>query len=272
MTENAQSNPLASYDLSGRVAVVTGAASGIGRCSAEFLAAAGAKLVLGDIDADGLAETLSRVQNASEGVTQITDVTDRTAIRSLVERASGEYGRLDILCNIAGAMSPGTIEDLTDEALEKGLSLNLRSVIWGCQAAIAAMKKNDTGGSIINVSSGAIDSPAPGIGLYALTKAAVAMLTKTLATEVGPYGIRVNALAPGATMTKFTTWRMHKPDGTLDQEAYDAFVERMKGRSPLGEVGAAEDQAHLILHLASDAARWTTGAIVRANGGQTFSW
>jgi 3-oxoacyl-[acyl-carrier protein] reductase len=134
------------------------------------------------------------------------------------------------------------------------------------------MKGNETGGSIINVSSGAIDSPTPGIGLYAITKAAVAMLTKTLATEVGPYGIRVNALCPGATMTKFTTWRMHREDGTLDREAYDQFVERMRARSPLGEVGEAEDQAHILLHLASDAARWTTGTIMRANGGQTFSW
>lgn len=272
MQENSAASPMKAYDLSGRVAVVTGAASGIGQRSAEFLSAAGARIVLGDIDAEGLEVTAGRVNQTSAGVTQVTDVTDRSAVEALIQRALDEYGRLDILCNIAGAMSPGTIEEITDDQLEKALSLNLRSVIWGCRAAIPAMKGNETGGSIINVSSGAIDSPTPGIGLYAITKAAVAMLTKTLATEVGPYGIRVNALCPGATMTKFTTWRMHREDGTLDREAYDQFVERMRARSPLGEVGEAEDQAHILLHLASDAARWTTGTIMRANGGQTFSW
>lgn len=260
------------YDLSGRVAVVTGAASGIGRSSAEFLSEAGAKIVMGDIDETGLAETAQVVSRTSACVAQTTDVTDRHSVDALVQRAADEYGRLDILCNIAGAMSPGTIEDVTDEQLEAALSLNLRSVIWGCRAAIPLLKKNAAGGSIINVTSGAIDAPTPGIGLYALAKAGVAMLTKTLATEVGPYKIRVNALCPGATLTKFTTWRLRKDDGTIDQAAYDAFVEQMKARSPLGEVGEAEDQAHLVLYLASDASTWTTGAILRANGGQTFSW
>ena len=132
--------------------------------------------------------------------------------------------------------------------------------------------KASGGGSIINISSGAIDAPVPGIGVYAMTKAAVAMFTKTLATEVGPAGIRVNALAPGATMTRFSTWRLYDDDGNLDQEAHDAFVAQMKAMSPLGLVGEAEDQAHLILYLASDAAKFTTGSIIRSNGGQTFSW
>lgn len=272
MTTQSSPGPFEAYDLRERVAIVTGAASGIGQKSAEFLAASGARLVLADIDAEGLATTAERVTATSAGVVQITDVTDRTAIEALVGRAEKEYGRLDILCNIAGAMSPGTIEDATDEQVEKALSLNLRSTLWGCRAAIPLMKRNEQGGSIINVSSGAIDAPVPGIGLYAMAKAGVAMLTKTLATELGPYKIRVNALAPGATLTKFTTWRLRRDDGTLDQEAYDQFVESMRARSPLGEVGEAEDQAHLVLYLASDAARWTTGTILRANGGQTFSW
>ena len=265
-------SPLASYDLSGRVAVITGAASGIGRCSAEFLSAAGARLVLGDIDEEGLAETVERVNQTSAGVGQKTDVMQKSELEALIARAKSEYGRLDVLCNIAGAMSPGTIEEATDEQVEKALTLNLRSVLWSCRAAIPVLKENETGGSIINVSSGAIDSPVPGIGLYALAKAGVAMLTKTLATELGPNKIRVNALAPGATITKFTTWRLRKEDGTIDQEAYDTFIETMRARSPLGEVGEAEDQAHVVLHLASDASRWTTGQILRANGGQTFSW
>lgn len=271
---SASGTPLSAYDLSGRVAVVTGAASGIGRCSAEFLAAAGARLVLGDVDEEGLAETVDRIRQTGVGVGvgQKADVTERHQVEALIRRAGDEYGRLDVLCNVAGAMSPGRIEDVTDEQVEKALSLNLRSVLWGCRAAIPLLRRNENGGSIINVSSGAIDAPVPGIGLYALTKAAVTMLTKTLATEVGPDKIRVNALAPGATLTRFTTWRLEREDGTMDREAYDAFVASMRERSPLGEVGAAEDQAHLVLYLASDASRWTTGAILRSNGGQTFAW
>lgn len=265
------SEPLKSYDLSGRVAVVTGAASGIGRCSALFLAAVGARVVLADVDEDGLAETAEEVNRRSAGFAQVTDVTRRADIERLMTRTGEEYGRLDVLGNIAGAMSPGRIEDVDDDQIENALALNLKSTIWGCQAALPLMRKTG-GGSIINVTSGAIDAPVAGIGLYALAKAGVAMATKTLATEFGEYRIRVNAICPGATITKFTTWRLRKEDGSLDQAAYDAFLEQMKARSPLGEVGEVEHQAHLVLHLASDAAQWTTGAILRANGGQTFAW
>jgi 3-oxoacyl-[acyl-carrier protein] reductase len=98
------------------------------------------------------------------------------------------------------------------------------------------------------------------------------MLTMTTALEVGEHGIRVNAIAPGATLTPFTTWRLHKPDGTLDQEAYDAFVEQSKGQSPLRALGEPIDQALLIHYLVSDAARFATGNIFRVNGGQTMAW
>jgi 3-oxoacyl-[acyl-carrier protein] reductase len=125
-------------------------------------------------------------------------------------------------------------------------------------------------GSIINVSSTAIDAPAARYGLYAMTKAAVAMLTKTLALEAGRFGIRVNALAPGSTITSFTLRHLQGAGGEVDQSKYDAFVDRMKKQSPLGTLGEPEDQAYLILYLASDAARWCTGQVWRANGGQAF--
>ncbi len=266
-------NPMSAYDLSGRVAVVTGAASGIGRTSAEFLAAAGAAVVAADIDEAGLAGTVESITAAGgRAIGRRTDVTSRTEVEALLGLGASEFGRCDIMCNIAGAMFAGTFEDVGDDELNKAIDLNLRSVFYGCQAAIAAMKQAGHGGSIINVSSGAIDLAFPGIGLYALTKAAVAMMSMTMATEVGQYGIRVNAIAPGSTMTKFTTWRLVQEDGTIDQVGFDAFVERMRAMSPLGLVGEAEDQAHLILYLASDAARWVTGNIHRANGGQTSPW
>ena len=126
------------------------------------------------------------------------------------------------------------------------------------------------GGSIINVASGAIDLPTPISGLYALTKAAVTQLIQTLAVEVGGDGIRVNVLAPGVTLTRFTERHMLAEDGSVDRARYDAFVSGMEGGSPIGRVGEAIDQAWLILYLASEASRFCTGQVWRANGGTTM--
>jgi 3-oxoacyl-[acyl-carrier protein] reductase len=126
-------------------------------------------------------------------------------------------------------------------------------------------------GSIVNVASAVIDAPAAGYGLYAISKAGVASLTQTLALEAGPLGVRVNALAPGATLTAFTRRHLRAPDGSIDAARLDAFLAAMRARSPLGTVGEAIDQAWLALYLASDASRFCTGQIWRANGGQTFA-
>ena len=266
-------NPLDAYRLDGKVAVVTGAASGIGEAAAEVFAACGAAVVCADINSAGAAATSQRISDAGgRSLAMACNVTSRDDVRTLVDKAVAEFGSVDVMCNVAGAMFPGLIEDLTDDVLDAGIALNLKGVIYGTQHAIKAMKESGRGGSIINVSSGAIDLPYEGIGLYAFTKAAVAMLSMTAAKEVGRYGIRVNAIAPGSTLTAFTTWRLQNPDGTTNQEAYDAFIETMKGMSPLGTIGEAIDQAQLMLYLASDAGRWATGNIFRVNGGMTTQW
>jgi 3-oxoacyl-[acyl-carrier protein] reductase len=265
-------NPLDAYRLDDRVAVVTGAASGIGAATCEVLATAGAAVVCGDLNADGLDATVKRVADVGgRAIAVVTDVTMRADVERLVGTAVSEFGRIDAMCNIAGAMFPGLIEDLDDETIDRGIDLNLKGVLYGTQYAVRAMKPFGLG-SIVNVSSAAIDEPYVGIGVYAFTKAAVAMLTMTTALEVGEHGIRVNAIAPGATITPFTTWRLHRPDGTLDQEAYDAFIEQSKGQSPLHTLGEPVDQALLIHYLVSDAARFATGNIFRVNGGQTMVW
>jgi 3-oxoacyl-[acyl-carrier protein] reductase len=265
-------NPLAAYDLTGRVAVVTGAASGIGAATSEMLAGCGASVVAADLDAAGAETTAAKLRDAGATAVAVgANVTKREDVEAMVQRAVDEYGRLDIMCNVAGAMFPGLIEDLDDEVIDKGIALNLKGVIYGTQYAIKAMKQTG-GGSIVNVSSAAIDHPYPGIGVYAFTKAGVAMLTMTAALEAGQYGIRVNAIAPGSTVTPFTTWRLHKDDGSLDTEAYDVFIQQMKEMSPLNIVGEAEDQAQLILYLASDASKYATGNIFRVNGGQSMVW
>jgi 3-oxoacyl-[acyl-carrier protein] reductase len=265
-------NPLAAYDLSGRVAVITGAASGIGEATSQVLAGAGATIVAADVNADGVEAAAAKLRaGGAKAIGVAANVTRRAEVATLVQRAVDEFGRLDIMCNIAGAMFPGLVEDLDDDVLDRGIALNLKGVVYGTQYAIKAMKQTG-GGSIVNVSSAAIDHPYPGIGVYAMTKAAVAMLTMTAAVEAGAYGIRINAIAPGSTVTPFTTWRLQKADGTMDQEAYDAFIEQMKDMSPLKIVGEAVDQAQLILYLVSDAAKYATGNIFRVNGGQAMVW
>ena len=266
-------NPLDAYNLAGKVAVVTGAASGIGESAAEVFAACGAAVVCADLNATGVGATAQRISDAGgRALAMACNVTSRDDVRTLVDKAVAEFGQVDIICNVAGAMFPGLIEDLTDEVLDAGIALNLKGVIYGTQYGIKAMRASGRGGSIINVSSGAIDLPYEGIGLYAFTKAAVAMLSMTAAKEVGRYGIRVNAIAPGSTMTAFSTWRLQNPDGTTSPEVLDAFIAQMKDMSPLGTIGEAIDQAQLMLYLASDAGRWATGNIFRVNGGMTTQW
>jgi 3-oxoacyl-[acyl-carrier protein] reductase len=258
------------FRLDGRAAVVTGAASGIGRASAEVLAAAGASVVCGDLDEKGAQEVADAIRkDGGRAVAQRANVASKAEVDSLVDRALSEWGRLDAMCNVAGIPADGPLGELSEKEFDRVVGINLKGTLFGCQAALRAMAPRRSG-SIVNVASGAIDLAVPNYGLYALTKAAVAQLTQTLATEAGPFGIRVNVLAPGIALTKFTERHSRNPDGSLDPARYDAFVSAMRGRSPLGLVGEALDQAWLVLYLVSDAARYCTGQIWRANGGQTI--
>jgi 3-oxoacyl-[acyl-carrier protein] reductase len=195
-----------------------------------------------------------------------TDVSRAAEVDALVARAVDETGRLDIMGNVAGIMHESMVVETTEADLDRVLGINLKGVFFGCQAAARVMSEQGSG-SIINMASGAIDTPAPRIVCYAIAKAGVAQLTKTLAREVGANGVRVNAIAPGFVLTGMTGRHFINPDGTIDEARKQATIEPMSRMSPLGIVGEPDDIAYAVLYLASDASRFVTGQILRPNGG-----
>ena len=260
-------DPREAFDLQGRVAVVTGAASGIGDASARMLAGAGAVIVCADVDGRGAERVSEAIRGeGGEASAAACDVSVRSEVDDLVERAYADHGRLDVMANIAGIIHESPVVDTKEDDLDRVLDINLKGVFFGCQAAGRVMTSQGSG-SIINMSSGAIDTPAPNIVCYAMAKAAVAQLTKTLAVEIGPFGVRVNAIAPGLIVTGMTSRHYRRPDGTIDEALKEQVLAPMRERAPLGRVGDPDDIAYAVLYLASDAADFMTGQIVRPNGG-----
>jgi 3-oxoacyl-[acyl-carrier protein] reductase len=264
--------PAEAFDLSGRVACVTGAASGIGEASARMLASAGASVVLGDVDDANLTRVADDiVASGGDAIARRTDIRQRADLDALVAAAIDTHGRLDVMCNIAGVGSYGALADVTEAEIDRAFGINVKGTLYGCQAALAAMTPRRQG-SVVNVSATAIYTPAAGVGVYAATKAAVAMITQSLAVEAGEHGIRVNAIAPGFTVTNFVGGHLRDAEGNRDEAEFAQYLERMRTMSPLGVLGEADDQAYQVLYLASDASRFVTGAILRANGGQSIDW
>jgi 3-oxoacyl-[acyl-carrier protein] reductase len=243
------------FDLSGKVAIVTGAGSGIGQASAQRLAERGATVVGADL------------KNTDVAV----DVSDRAAVHALVDDVVAEHGRLDVMCNIAGIMHDSSVLDTEEADLDRVLAVNFKGVLWGCQAAGRVMAEQGSG-SIINAASTAIDMGAPNLICYSSAKAAVTILTKTLATEIGPKGVRVNAVAPGYIATGMTAGRFVRDDGTVDEEARDRLHTLMASMAPLRRIGQPDDIAWSIVYLASDASSFVTGQILRPNGGASMPW
>jgi 3-oxoacyl-[acyl-carrier protein] reductase len=255
-------DPAKLFDLSGRVVVLTGAASGIGRATAQLLSDAGASLVLGDLNEAGLRQTAERLGARGERTVLVpTDVAQRAQVEALVGRAVEAFGRVDIMANIAGILLHYPIVDYPEAELDRILGINLKGTFFGCQAALRAMIPLKSG-CIVNIASQAIDGAGPGGAGYSISKAGVAMLTKIAAMEGAPHNIRVNTVAPGFVESPMTSPRWGDP----------AALAGMVQRIPLGRPGQPEDIARTILFLCSDASSWMTGQILRPNGGGAMPW
>jgi len=268
MTTNAEA-----FDLSGRVGIVTGAGRGIGRATASRLAEAGAAVVCADRDETTAADTAALI-TAAGGTASAhrVDVTHKAEVDELVAAAVTRYGRLDVMVNNAGIVLDGLVLDTSEEDLDRVHAVNFKGVFFGCQAAGRVMV-DQRSGSIINLASGAIDMPTPGLVCYATAKAAVAQLSRTLAMELAPHQVRVNAIAPGWIDTPMNERHALRPDGTIDAEKKREYVENRGSKlSPMGIPGEPDDIAFAALYLASPAAKFVTGIVMRPNGGSTMPW
>jgi 3-oxoacyl-[acyl-carrier protein] reductase len=254
---------ISAFSLVGRTAVVTGAASGIGRETAITFAEAGAKVVLADINAKALEEVAAPVP---EALAVPTDVSEKSSVDDLARAALRSTGRIDVWANVAGIIRNSLVVDATEQDLDAILAVNLKGVYWGTAAAGRAMSAARRG-SIINVASSGGESPAPTVSMYGVAKAGVMQLSRVAAAELGAHGIRVNSVAPGYVETAMTGRVWTGADGTIDEQKRAETIGPIAAHSPLGIIGEPRDIAWTMLFLAADASRFITGQVLRPNGG-----
>jgi NAD(P)-dependent dehydrogenase (short-subunit alcohol dehydrogenase family) len=249
--------------LDGKVAVITGAASGIGRGTALCLAKEGAAVVVVDLNSQGGEQVVSEIAaTGGRAVFQHTDVSSEPEIRSVVERAVKDYGRLDIMFNNAGLVGAvGPIEAVTAEDWDRTIAVLLRSVFLGIKYAVEPMRKAG-GGSIISTSSVASFLPSAYGAAYSAAKGGVISLTRAAALQLGRDKIRVNCICPGAINTPI--W------GSLPALSDPAAVAQLLDHvQTIPRVGRPEDIASMVLFLASDESEWVTGQAMIVDGGFT---
>jgi NAD(P)-dependent dehydrogenase (short-subunit alcohol dehydrogenase family) len=246
--------------LTGRRALVTGAAVGIGRGIARWLASAGCDVVLADKDATTLRDAASEVGDAGTRVlTQVADLRDPEQVRALVARVVEDLGGLDVAVNNVGSLAgrmPAAFVELDDDALRDVVEQNLFVTMWSCHAEARAMLASSTAGVIVNVTSGETTRPSLRMAHYGAAKAAINHLTETIAVELAPHGIRVVAVAPGTTLTPVVA-------AALTDEQVAALVDA----HPLGRLGEPDDLGRLVVALASDLGRSVTGQVVFGDNG-----
>ncbi len=248
------------FTLTGKIAVVTGAARGIGFAAVEALAEAGATVVLTDMNAEVLQEAVAKLEAKGHTVdSAVLDVTDVAGVQAVHDAVVARHGRVDILVNNAGiAISNHPAETMADEVWKKVIDVNLNGVFWCCRAFGKSMLERGAG-SIVNVGSmsGFIVNRPQEQSNYNASKAAVHHLTRSLAAEWGSRGVRVNTVAPTYIDTEMNKYVYE------DAEMYKHWV----GGTPMNRLGRTDEVASVILFLASEAASLMTGSIVLADGG-----
>ena len=245
------------FDMSDHVAVITGAGRGIGEGIAKSFAEAGASVVVAARRTEEIDRVAAEInESGGSAIAVTTDVTDDDAVENLAKAAIAEYGKLTTWVNNAGG-SPMRmpLSDLPREEWDRTVALNLTSIYIGCVTAAKYMTK----GSIINITSGAGSGPVPESGHYGASKAGTNSLTWTLSAELAP-DIRVNAVAPGAIPTEVMMKAIGKDETQLEEILEEWSI-------PLGRLGTPQDIGAACLYLASDAASWVSGEILRVGGG-----
>jgi NAD(P)-dependent dehydrogenase (short-subunit alcohol dehydrogenase family) len=246
--------------LDGKVALITGAASGQGRAAALLFGAHGAKVVVADVNDEGSAETVRLLEEGdAEGVAVHADVSERGDVDTMVDTALDRFGHLDVLYNNAAVQMSGRLVDCTDDDWDLTIATNLSAIFWACRAALPHLLDGQ-GGSIINTAStlGLIGSE--GYAAYGAAKAGLVLLTKQIAVEYGP-AVRANVIAPGSIDTPRFRKVLEKTPGA------DQFVEGLTRTIPARRLGTAEDVAAIALFLASDQSAYVSGAVIPADGG-----
>jgi NAD(P)-dependent dehydrogenase (short-subunit alcohol dehydrogenase family) len=248
---------------------VTGAARGIGLAAARKLASEGARVLIGDIDAVELPIAERALKgDGLEVVSCVVDVADRAMIGRMIDQAVGAWGRLDILVSNAAIVDDAAIADITPERWHKVMAVNLDSVLYGAQAALPHLRRSPSP-SIINIASIQGIRGQPNAMAYASAKGAVVNLTRCMAVDFGPDGIRVNAIAPGYIDTRMAEMHGGQHEHRTDW-FQDVFIKY--GRLPLRRPGTVEDVAGPILFLASDDSRYVTGQVLVVDGGVTSTY
>lgn len=238
------------------VALVTGAARGIGRASAEALAEAGHRLVIVDVDAAAAEETAAAIGQGS--FAHVCDVSDAAAVAALFDRVEAEAGPLSVLVNNAGVALPGSFLEYSVEDFRRVIDVNLTGTFLATQRAARGMIAHGIAGAIVNMSSINAEVAIPSIPAYCASKGGVRQLTRAAALALAPHGIRVNAVAPGSIDTAMMAGINSNPEA----------LERVMSRTPLKRLGTPREIAEVVAFLASPKASYITGETIVADGGR----
>ena len=252
--------------LQDKVAIITGAGSGMGRVAAQLFAGQGARVVVAEFDEAAGAETVRLVEDAGGTASFVrTDVADEASARAMVDHAHATYGRVDVLYNNAGVMPEAdhSVVDTDVATWDRVMAVNVRGVFLGCKYAIPPMVEQGSG-SIINIASfvALVGCSVPQ-DAYTASKGALLALTRSLAVQFGPQGVRTNAICPGPVETPLL----------MDWLVKDEEAKRIRlARNPTGRFGKPEEIVSMAIYLASDESRWTNGASLVVDGGITVNY